>query len=478
VSFEVRGTFLSRQPGVGDGPLDLYGAAHRYERKRTRGGKVDREEVREMVVEVQLRDLSRRFESDAYKFEGVAGSFDAALEAAFVTLCKAYPPGRVALLAQELDPDGKAPTGKTLGFELDTGTEWKDTKARIFDPVVKTVATLAGIAAMIFVPATAPVATALLAGYGAVESIDEMVSASDKGTLTGTKALMNLGSIALDLLPLVGRATALGKTRAGLFVLEGLDRGAQVAYMTAAARASIREQQERQLLGIARTFEELIELERTHHPSDPQVAAKRAQIDARAKQVRDAVYGVLDGLIKEHALVFGASKAFHAAQHAMMTRDMSRLADLGAYEHIAGAAPHYDRERGVIVADPRAFDAPILRRLEAERGAHLRELAGRAARELDVAPEHVEIVLGKDADLAMDGGRVTLTYPPGMSPDGALARWRMRVTEARRAAYRGDAGGGGAAADTGGAARPREDATPRDEARPPRRDDAATAPRT
>src|SRR5262249_35754767 len=40
-SFEVHGTFLSRRPGVEDGPLDLYGSAHRYQRRRTIGGKID-----------------------------------------------------------------------------------------------------------------------------------------------------------------------------------------------------------------------------------------------------------------------------------------------------------------------------------------------------------------------------------------------------------------------------------------------------
>ncbi|HWU91587.1 MAG TPA: hypothetical protein VN253_30175, partial [Kofleriaceae bacterium] len=354
-SFEVRGTFLSRQPGVEDGPLDLYGSARRFERDRTLRSGGDRYDWHEVGVAVQLRDLSRRFESDVYRFEAEAGTFDHALEAAFVKLCKAYPPGRVAIVAQQLDPRAKAPTGKTTGFELDTGTAWKDTKAKVFDPIVKTVATLAGVAAMVFVPATAPVVAALLAGYGAVESLDEIAGARDKGTLTGTKVLLNLGSIALDVLPLVGRATVLGKTRAGLFVLEGLDRGAQVAYMTAAAHASIRALQEQHLLGIARTFEELLALEKTSHPSDPRLAAMRAKIDADAKQVGDAIYTVLGELIGQQALFFGASKAFHAAHGAMMTRDLARLADLGAYEHVAGAAPHYDRERGVVVADPRTL---------------------------------------------------------------------------------------------------------------------------
>ena len=450
VPFEVRGTFLSRQPGVEDGPLDLYGAAHRAERKLTVGGKVDREEKRETGIEVQLRDLSRRFESDVYRFTGWGATFDDALEDAFVALCKAYPPGRVALLAQRLDPLGVAPTGKTLGFELDTGTAWEDTRARYFDPIVRTVITLASVAVMIFIPAAAPMAAAVLVGYNAIEALSEIADASAKGTLTGAKVALNLASIALDVVPLIGRATALAATRAGWFVLEGLDRGGQVALMTASAYSQIHVLQEQQLLGIARAYEAMIALEQSTHPSDPRLVAMRAKLDEDAKRVSGAVYEVLDSLIGEQALVFSASRAFHAAHSAMLTRDMARRAELGAYEHVAGAKPRYDRERGVIVADPRKLDEPTLQRLETERAVHLRELADRVASELGVAPEHVELVLGRDTALAMERDRVTLTYHPGMAPDGALARWRILATEARRRAYRGDGDSGGRDHHAGG----------------------------
>ncbi len=179
-------------------------------------------------------------------------------------------------------------------------------------------------------------------------------------------------------------------TRAGWFVLEGLDRGGQVALMTASAYSQIHALQEQQP-GIARIYEAMLALEASTHKSDPRLVAMRAKIDEDAKRVSGAVYEVLDGLIREQALVFSASRVFHAAHSAMLTRDTARRAELGAYEHVAGAKPRYDRERGVIVADPRKLDEPTLQRLEAERAAHLRELADRVAGELGVAPEHVEL---------------------------------------------------------------------------------------
>jgi hypothetical protein len=84
---------------VESGTIDLYG-----EVKRVQFGGMARTQVR-------IRDLSRRFEQENYVFEGAGGSFEAALEAAFVDFCKAYPTGRVALLAEAMAPAAPETSG-------------------------------------------------------------------------------------------------------------------------------------------------------------------------------------------------------------------------------------------------------------------------------------------------------------------------------------------------------------------------------
>lgn len=442
-SFEVRATFLSREPGVADGALDLYGTVSAPKRRERRfRGHGEYEVIVDEVVRVQLRDLSRRFESETYAFTGEATTFAAALEAAFVKLAKAYPPGRMSLLAQSSDERSGAATGKTLGFELDTGTAWKDHKAKVFAPIAQRIVMIASMAAMVFFPAAAPAVMAASIAYNGVDSIDAILQARDKGTLTGSKLVINLGSIALDLIPMIGRATRLGTTRAGLWVLEGIDHGSQIALMTGSAREAIVAQKEMLIVALAEQYEQLIALERTLDPSDPKLAAARAAIDAKAKEVSKVTYQVFEGLIGEQALTFGVARAFHKAGHVQMTRELGKLADAGAFENIAGSPPHYDHTRGVVVGDPKALDLAALRALEQQRTAHLQQEAEHFAHKFGVKPEHVEIVLGDKLALQTAKGRVTLTYKPGISLDRAQSTWESELSPQRLATYRDGVGGG------------------------------------
>lgn len=422
IPFELRGTFLSRQAGLADGPLDLYGMV------KTRTATVqerdsDGNRKREQFYTVRLRDLSRRFDSDDRLLTGSASTFDDAFAEAFVKLTQAYPAGRVFAMAQRPGPDG-APTQGTLGFELNTGSKGRDIKDTVFDPVVNTAVNLAAIAAMIFVPEATPIILPAITAFNVTQTVDDMYTQWTEGTLTAKDKALGFASIGLDLLPFLGRAKALAGSRKALMVLEGIDIAGDLVYMTAAGLAQAKALQEQHVASMAKVYEQMLLLEKSTHPSDPRLVAMRAEIEELASAARLAIRDGFADMIKQRA-VFVAAKHYGGIVNLGLAA--GRLRAHGGFEEHPGTDPHYDRERGIIVGDPSRLDEATFARLLDEQAAHMRDLAVDAASDLGVDPAKVEIVLDVEVNTSIEPGRVRLGYSPQVTPKQARATWKAQA---------------------------------------------------
>jgi len=406
-NFEIRGTFMSRTPGVSDGPLDLYGLES--------GDRLFGD------VEVRLRDLSRRFDAGDMTTDGSGKTFEEALRRAFVKLCKAYPAGRVFVLAQD-----RVRPRDAVGFELDTGTAGEDLKARVWDPAVQAAVNLAGMATMIFLPGSAGIVMPALAVYNAAQTIDDIHENWVRGTLTMEEKTLGLVSIGLDILPFLGRAKPILGSRKAWMVLEGVDIGGESVYMTATTLAAARRIQENHVAAMADIYAQLVELEAATHASDPRLVALKHQFEERAKQVRSATVEAFGDAVIQRGTFVAAKGAFRGARQ--ITEFLGELGGRGVFLEKSGVAPHYDHALGRIVGDPRhpSVDESTIERLLAEQDAHMRELAVAAAEDLGLEPGRVEVVVDVDNTVSKRGGGVRLGYVPGVRPEAARAKWKKQ----------------------------------------------------
>jgi hypothetical protein len=286
-AFQVRGTYLSRAENVASGALDLYGTVQ-YQTHVEDNPAEHRDQTMPKVVSgvaVRLRDLSRRFENAAPIYEGFAPTFEGALETAFVKLCKAYPDGKVSVLAEELSPNGDRATGKTVGFELGTSSRIERIKEAVWDPAVTMLTHAAAIAVMAFAPYATPLVVAALAANNILRTTSELRDLSDRGLLTDHNIKMSMVSIGLDILPFAKYAKVVKANDWVRYAVEATDAGGQVALMTHEVRDLAVQLQEQDIMALAQMYRELTELERTSHPNDPELKKRRDEIEARAIDV-------------------------------------------------------------------------------------------------------------------------------------------------------------------------------------------------
>ncbi|MEZ4362729.1 MAG: hypothetical protein R3B48_21230 [Kofleriaceae bacterium] len=331
-TFEVRGTYLSRTLGVESGTLDLYGEV-------TLGSFSG-----VTTTHVRIRDLSRRFERESYVFTGSGNTFETALESAFVDFCKAYPAGRVALLAEVMAPTphaaaaagargepGSSPadtapklraTGAVLGFELPTTSRWKSLKAQVFTPLLQTLQGAATAMAMIFAPELAMPLVMAQVVMGSVQTIDDLLERSARGRLETQDLVMGFGQLAMNVLPLLGQArvvrsvqraelalateaaeasgptvltpqaslramkAVVAPSQVPMLALAGAEFAGNALLVSGQTYALLRRLHADDVAAIGDLYIELQRLAATTHPSDPELKRLQHEIEARAVAVR------------------------------------------------------------------------------------------------------------------------------------------------------------------------------------------------
>ncbi len=342
--FQIRGTYLSRTDGVPSGPLTLYGSVRTSEVRMEKGSGF----VPGGIV-VQIRDLSRRFDNTDMMSTGIGATFEEALKAAFLDDVKAYPTGVMEIEAEAIDADvtdGKGevgkPNGRTLGFQLGTGSMWKSAKEHLFSPIANLVTNLAAMALMAFVPGSASVVAPLLIAYNTTPTLDRLRTESERGTLSFGTVALSVGEIALNLLPFAGKAKPFTK---GWFVLETANWGGQTILMAGSAVQAARELQAQDADALAALYEELQKLESGADPAA--IETKRLQVIERAKKVSERIDEKLTEQVTQFALLAAAGSVIHRAGSATRLIDDLEARRLGSgsahspteREHSSGEAP-------------------------------------------------------------------------------------------------------------------------------------------
>jgi hypothetical protein len=347
-TFDVRATYLSKVPQVPSGALDIYGAA-----KYVQFGPLDK-------VIVKLRDHSRRFEQEVYEFEESGPTFEAALQRAFANLAKDYPKGKIALFAEELDEHGQAATGQVVGFERATWSTWNAIKAKVFDPVAQVAMNAVLTALAIFVPGGAAIAVPIMIANTTVQSVDDLVTRAENHTLTGRRAAMNMGTIALSVLPYARNAAPIRGSRAALYAFTGLEATGNVLLMREQVRETLASLQSQDVAVIAQMYSELVELQKTLADSDPRLRELQEEIEQRAAATRGRLADAFSLAMGEQLMFMVPGHVFasiKAGAHGAPTAESGWVpSDLGTpLEHTdwhQGPEPHEAQARQATEATP------------------------------------------------------------------------------------------------------------------------------
>ncbi|HEX2571372.1 MAG TPA: DUF4157 domain-containing protein [Polyangia bacterium] len=375
--FEARAAFLSRANGIPDKPLRLVASAKK-----------------DGVVVVKIHDYTQLYEPTDYTFSASGKDFDAALEATFVDLCKSYPPGRVSARFERLNADATLPLGKTIGFELDTGTAWKSIKSVVFAPAVQITVNLVGAAVMIFLPVTAPVLFPVLAAYNSVATIDEMTEKYEKGLLDRSEVAKGVAQIGLNFLPYVGEMKVVanfGKT--AMYALEGVMIAGQAVLMTAQGVQMVRQLRDRDVSQIAQLNARITELERVN-PSHPDLGPLRRERDQLIVAAQNRATEVFQDMAAQGAILLLPPLAFNRASKALTKTKITHLTEEGVFRQRPGQQPSYDPATGTIHGDPNTLTAAELDKLLRTRNTDL------AARQADLGK-----LLGSDRVTVKTGGK-------------------------------------------------------------------------
>lgn len=376
VFFESRATYLSRKPGIPDKQLNILTSVKR----------------REHDVKVIIHDFTQLYEPKDYTFRGTGDSFSSAIEEGFVDMCKAYPPGRMSFLAEKLPNDvaTQTPLDSTIGFELDTGTAWKDIKSVVYNPYVQVGVNVLGVLLMVFFPVAAvPILLGTIA-YNAIAEVDRLEDLWNKGNLEWQNVAGAVGMIGLELLPFLGKAKFLLRAgRRTLFVVEGIELAGQTVIMTGEALTQLEDLRNKDIKELADLEEQIRELERTN-AADPKLKQLKETRDQKAEALRNHAQKKFATLAATAAITILPGATFAELSRRGFKRQVEDMIADGVIINKAGAKPSYDPETGRIYADTNKVTALQLEDLHKQ---YMNDLAGYQTQLQDVlGTQNVKIV--------------------------------------------------------------------------------------
>lgn len=331
VPFEIRGAYLSDTIGVESKSMNLIGLAGRRAAESApvplAGAAV--RAVRKPTV--RIHDLSRLHEQRDAVYTGQNDNFREAVEGAFVELCKSYPPGRVSVLFEQLSDETDKPNGKTMGFELHTGSAWKSVKSTIWDSKVQVAVNIVAAATAVFIPGSALVTMTLVTAYNAVDTVDHLADLHRKGQAIWKDNVAAGLLIGLDVLPFVGRMTRVGRLGGKtVFALDVAQVAANVLVLTDQGIQQVQRLRTDYVERIADLDEEIAERKRIN-ASDPLIREKQAERDRLVINARGAAATVFESM--------AASGAAMLLTPIALNHIVSRGPARGADDLEAGPAP-------------------------------------------------------------------------------------------------------------------------------------------
>lgn len=413
--FEVRGAFLGRQQGIGDKPLKLMAAARKDD----------------ATVTINIHDFTHLVEADTYHFSGTGPNFDVAAEHAFVTLCKSYPPGRLSMRLEQLDPDAVKPTGQFIHLELDTGTAWKDIKHTVWDPTVQIAVNLGAAVIMIFAPVSAPVVFPLLVAYNATHTVDNLAQLADKGTLRWDNVAAGVAMIGLDLLPYVGQVKKFATIAKTLrYVIDGVQIAGQMVIVTSDALQQLSKLRNEDISEIAR-LHAWVEETKKLNPSHPGLAEKEKELEQKIEETRRRSVQVFTDLAISGAIMLVTPVVFNHIQALTAKSDVGVLIKEGLFIHKKGVKPHYDPVRGLMVGDKSMVGSLELEELGQQYAAHMTRHHSELAATFETSPEKIRIKRDGHKVAVRRGkdGTVEITIPREMNIKEGIEAAKLKTGE-------------------------------------------------
>lgn len=299
-SFDLRATYLSKTDGFASGPLEIYGT-----RKSGPMGS----------VVVTLHDFSRRYDNEDRTYTGSAAGFEGALRKAFNLLSDEYPKGHIALYVASTATIAGIAIGGTLGFERETSSTRKWVRDNLFSSNAQLAVNLAGLTVMCLAPEAAPVITVALVVYNAAYVIDDLDTKMNDGTLTTTRAVLDVGQLVLSMVPLASSAKAITVGSRAMFMLELASHAGDVMLMGLQVKETLEQIEAQDVAVIAHMYRELVDLEKTTHPSDPALAKLRAEIQDRAMAMRNRLQDAVIETVGPQAVLMVSNKMMRGLAH-------------------------------------------------------------------------------------------------------------------------------------------------------------------
>ncbi len=353
-----RGTYISRSEGVRTSELKLScflkETVNSYD---------------EPVYQIILYDYTQLYENDNYRVPAEVATergAEKAMEEVFVKHSENYPNGTLSLAFQRYDEESKGLKNEFVKYSKTTDTLGKDVKSILFSAPVQIGVNIVSALLTIF-PPTAGIGLALGIIYNTASTLSEMQDAADKGTLTGKKIAIGLGSIALDVIPAVGtvskarRIISIGRKTYLAFELAEKSAMALLMYEQGM------EQVENLRNGVIRELAEVnekIESIKAKNPNDPRLIELSKQQKKLIEDGRKATDKVFTGMIKEQGLmIVGTHILTSAVQHKFGLNKLE-LEQKGWFQHKNGEGVHYDYHQQKIVGDGNAMSPADLSRME------------------------------------------------------------------------------------------------------------------
>ncbi|QHT70503.1 DUF4157 domain-containing protein [Rhodocytophaga rosea] len=366
-----------------------------------------------------LFDYTQLYENENYRVEEEADSAEKAFEKVFATHSTNYPNGTLSIAFQKWDQDTKQLTNEYITYGKVTDTVGKDIKGVLFSAPAQIAVNVVATLLTVF-PPTSGIGLTIGILYNSANTISELQESADKGTLTGKKVAVGVGSIALDVIPGVGgvakarRIITVGKKT--YYAFQAAEKIGQAYLLYTGGVEEIEKVRDGVIKELAAINEEITTLERTN-PSDPRLAELRKRQKKLIKEGREATANVLTNLVAQQGLMLVGTHILQEVAARKFGLNKLELEEKGLFKHEPGKKVQYDFEKQKITGDgnlgtPEEFriaqksayyDQRIIQSTKlspAERKQVIEKLQ---------IHENVEIMKGQKTSLTREGDKWVLT---------------------------------------------------------------------
>ena len=347
-----QGTYVSRTKGVPSANLNILCLL-----KKTKDNK----------YQVILHDISQVYENDNYRVSETADSAEdsaeAVMEKAFVEHATNYPEGTMSLTFQKWDEATQALSKEYVKFTKVTDTLGKDIKGVLFSGPVNIAVNIVSAVLTLFPPTTA-VGLSLGIAYNGAQTIAELEEAYAKGTLTSKKVKYAAGTIALDLLPFVGksnRVITLG--RKTFIAIEATQLGGQAYLITQQGLDKIANIRNGVVSKLAKVEAEIEQIKK-YNPADPRLSELGEKRKELIQEGRDASVEVFSKLITQQAVMIVGGAILQEMATRKFKVSVDELKKNGLFEDTKGKKLEYDYNKKKIVGDEKKFTPAQLQKVQ------------------------------------------------------------------------------------------------------------------